>query len=113
MYPGFQSEADMRQKSITLRLPEDEYKAFTTICSEKGYSKTGKIREFIRNMVTTEMSEVESSAGEWERVREEMRAGKSRSKPEGTGKPARGRIPGERRERPRQEAEPSDETWKL
>jgi hypothetical protein len=59
----------MRQKSITLRLPEEEYVAFTTICNEKGYSKTGKIREFIRNMVKTEIGEVELSAGEWKKVR--------------------------------------------
>jgi len=63
----------MRQKSITLRLPEEEYVAFTTICNEKGYSKTGKIREFIRNMVKTEIGEVELSAGEWEKVREGIR----------------------------------------
>jgi hypothetical protein len=49
----------MRQKSITLRLPEEEYVAFTTVCNEKGYSQTGKIREFIRNMVKTEIGEVE------------------------------------------------------
>jgi hypothetical protein len=54
----------MRQKSITLRLPEEEYAAFTTVCNEKGYSKTGKIREFIRNMVKTEIDEAELSAGE-------------------------------------------------
>lgn len=60
----------MRQKSITLRLPEVEYVAFTTVCNEKGYSKTGKIREFIRNMVKTEIGEVELSAGEWEKIRE-------------------------------------------
>ena len=66
-------EDPMRQKSITLRLPEEEYMAFTTICNEKGYSKTGKIREFIRNMAKTEMAEVELSAGEWERVREGIR----------------------------------------
>jgi predicted transcriptional regulator len=63
----------MRQKSITVRLPEEEYVAFTTICNEKGYSKTGKIREFIRNMVKTEIGEVELSAGEWEKVREGIR----------------------------------------
>lgn len=58
----------MRQKSITLRLPEEEYMAFNTICNEKGYSKTGKIREFIRSLAKTEMAEVELSAGEWKRV---------------------------------------------
>ena len=60
----------MRQKSITLRLPEEEYVAFTTICNEKGYSKTGKIREFIRNMVKMEIDEVELSAAEWKKVQE-------------------------------------------
>jgi len=63
----------MRQKSITLRLPEEEYMAFTEICDEKGYSKTGKIREFIRNMVKVEINEVELSAAEWRRVRDGIR----------------------------------------
>ena len=63
----------MRQKSITLRLPEEEYVAFTTVCNEKGYSKTGKIREFIRNMVKQEIGEVELSAGEWKKVRKGIR----------------------------------------
>jgi hypothetical protein len=63
----------MRQKSITLRLPEVEYAAFTRICDEKGYSKTGKIREFIRNMVKCEMREVELSAAEWDAVRNGIR----------------------------------------
>ena len=67
------SEEAMRQKSITLRLPEVEYVAFTAVCNEKGYSKTGKIREFIRNMVKTEIDEVELSAGDWEKVREGIR----------------------------------------
>ncbi len=58
----------MRQKSITLRLPVEEYMAFTTICNEKGYSKTGKIREFIRHMVKAEIGEVELSAREWKRI---------------------------------------------
>jgi len=58
----------MGQKSITLRLPEDEYVAFTTVCHEKGYSKTGKIREFIRSMVKQEIGEVELSAEEWKKV---------------------------------------------
>ena len=64
------SEDAMRQKSITLRLPEEEYVAFTMVCNEKGYSKTGKIREFIRNMVKTEIGEAELSAGEWKKIRE-------------------------------------------
>ncbi len=63
----------MRQKSITLRLPVEEYMAFTTVCNEKGYSKTGKIREFIRNMVKAEIGEVELSAGEWKRVQAGIR----------------------------------------
>ena len=66
-------EEAMRQKSITLRLPKEEYMAFSAVCNEKGYSKTGKIREFIRNMVKTEIAEVELSAGEWEKVREGIR----------------------------------------
>lgn len=66
-------EDAMRQKSITLRLPKEEYMAFTAVCNEKGYSKTGKIREFIRNMVKTEIAEVELSVGEWEKVREGIR----------------------------------------
>jgi predicted transcriptional regulator len=63
----------MRQKSITLRLPEEEYMAFTAICDEKGYSKSGKIREFIRNMVKAEIGEVELSAAEWEKVQKGIR----------------------------------------
>jgi len=63
----------MRQKSITLRLPIEEYVAFTAICDEKGYSKTGKIREFIRNMVKAEIDEVEISTAEWDKVREGIR----------------------------------------
>lgn len=63
----------MRQKSITLRLPEEEYVAFTVVCNEKGYSKTGKIREFIREMVKKEIGEVELKAGEWEKVQAGIR----------------------------------------
>jgi len=63
----------MRQKSITLRLPEEEYVAFTAVCNEKGYSKTGKIREFIRTMVKAEMDEIELSAREWKKVRAGIR----------------------------------------
>ena len=103
----------MKQKSITLRLPEDEYKAFTTICNEKGYSKTGKIREFIRNMVKTEMSEVESSAGEWEWVRKGMRSEKSRSNLERARRPSQGPVLRERRENQRPETDTSTEIWKL
>jgi len=68
-----QGERTMRQKSITLRLPEEEYMAFTAICNEKGYSKSGKIREFIRKMVKAEIGEVELSAAEWEKVRKGIR----------------------------------------
>lgn len=63
----------MRQKSITFRLPEVEYVAFTAVCNERGYSKTGKIREFIRSMVKAEMDEVELSAREWEGIRAGVR----------------------------------------
>ena len=63
----------MRQKSITLRLPLEEYMAFTTICNEKGYSKTGKIREFIRTMVKAEIGEVELSAREWTKIQAGIR----------------------------------------
>ena len=63
----------MRQKSITLRLPVEEYMAFTTVCNEKGYSKTGKIREFIRNMVKAEIGEVELSVREWKTIQAGIR----------------------------------------
>jgi predicted transcriptional regulator len=53
--------------------PEEEYAAFTKVCSEKGYSKTGKIREFIRTMVKAEIGEVELSAEEWKKVRRGLR----------------------------------------
>ncbi len=43
--------------------------AFTVVCNEKGYSKTGKIREFIREMVKAEIGEVELTAEEWTRIR--------------------------------------------
>lgn len=56
-------------KSITLRLPEEEYRAFDAICNEKGYSKTGKIREFIRRMIKDEIESVKISAEEWKRVK--------------------------------------------
>ena len=55
-------------KSITLRLPKDEYLAFDAICVERGYSKTGKIREFIRNLVKEEIEAVNVSAGEWTKI---------------------------------------------
>jgi predicted DNA-binding protein len=55
-------------KSITLRLPRDEYAAFDAVCSERGYSKTGKIREFIRNMVKEELEPATISAREWKGI---------------------------------------------
>ena len=55
-------------KTITLRLPEEEYSAFDAICSERGYSKTGKIREFIRSLVKEEIKSVKISAVEWAKV---------------------------------------------
>jgi predicted transcriptional regulator len=71
---------DMSQlKSITLRLPEEEYKAFDAICNEKGYSKTGKIREFIRRLIKDEIESVKISEEEWEKVKagmEEIEKGK-------------------------------------
>ena len=60
-------------KSITLRLPKDEYDAFSAVCSEKGYSKTGKIREFIRNMVKNELESVKLSAREWKKIGEAVK----------------------------------------
>ncbi len=66
-------------KSITLRLPEEEYRAFDAICNEKGYSKTGKIREFIRRLIKDEIESVKISEEEWKRVKagmEEIEKGK-------------------------------------
>jgi len=57
-------------KTITLRLPEEEYIAFDAVCHERGYSKTGKIREFIRNLVKEEIETVKLSAEEWAKVEE-------------------------------------------
>ena len=47
--------------------------AFTVVCNEKGYNKTGKIREFIREMVKKEIGEVELKADEWKKVRAGIR----------------------------------------
>jgi hypothetical protein len=113
MHHGFRGEVVMRQKSITLRLPEDEYRAFSTICDEKGYSKTGKIREFIRNLVKTEMSEVESSAGEWARVSRAMRGRKPREARSGLRQPAEGPSIGIIQENQPPETETENENWKL
>ena len=55
-------------RSITLRLPKDEYDAFNAVCAERGYSKTGKIREFIRNMVKDELESVNISRGDWKKI---------------------------------------------
>jgi hypothetical protein len=55
-------------KSITLRLPHEEYVAFDAVCNERGYSKTGKIREFIRNMVKEELEPATLSAREWKGI---------------------------------------------
>jgi hypothetical protein len=60
-------------KSITLRLPKPEYDAFDMICAEKGYSKTGKIREFIRNMVKNELPGITLSVKEWEKLSEAVK----------------------------------------
>lgn len=53
-----------KTKSITIRIPEDEYIAFDAVCNKKGYSKTGKIREFIRELVKKEIKSVKLSAEE-------------------------------------------------
>jgi hypothetical protein len=52
-------------KNICLRLSYGEYAAFDAICKEKGYSKTGKIREFIRNLIKEELPSVKARAVEW------------------------------------------------
>jgi len=58
----------VNSRTITLRLPEEEYIAFDAICNERGYNKSGKIREFIRNLVKKEIESVKISAKEWARV---------------------------------------------
>jgi len=55
-------------KNLCLRLSAEEYIAFDAICKEKGYSKTGKIRELIRNLVKEELEIVRLSAEEWAKV---------------------------------------------
>jgi hypothetical protein len=55
-------------RTLSLRLPIEEYIAFDTVCREKGYSKTGKIREFIRNMVKEEIESVKISAHDWAEI---------------------------------------------
>jgi len=70
----------VNEKTITIRLPENEYTAFNAVCDEKGYSKTGKIREFIRTLVRNEIEEVKISAKEWIKIEagmEEIARGES------------------------------------
>ena len=55
-------------KNLCLRLPIEEYAAFDLVCREKGYSKTGKIREFIRKLVKEELESVKVSAKEWSEI---------------------------------------------
>lgn len=56
-------------KNISLRLSNEEYFAFDTICRERGYSKTGKIREYIRNLIKEEISSVKVSTEEWAAIK--------------------------------------------
>jgi predicted DNA-binding protein len=60
-------------KSLSLRLSEEEYIAFDTICKEKGYSKTGKIREFIRSLIREELEGVKVNAEEWAKILDGIR----------------------------------------
>lgn len=60
-------------RTLSLRLPIEEYIAFDAVCREKGYSKTGKIREFIRNMVKEEIESVKISAKEWTQIENGIR----------------------------------------
>jgi len=55
-------------KNLSLRLPEEEYAAFDLVCREKGYSKTGKIRELIRKLVKEELESVKVSTREWSEI---------------------------------------------
>ena len=55
-------------KNISLRLDAEEYYAFDAICRERGYSKTGKIREFIRRLIKEELETALISDQEWKRV---------------------------------------------
>ncbi len=55
-------------KNLCLRLSYEEYVAFDTICKERGFSKTGKIRELIRNLIKKELPSVKASAGEWAKI---------------------------------------------
>ena len=60
-------------KNISLRLSREEYFAFDTICKEKGYSKTGKIREFIHNLIKEELESAKISAEEWKEIENGIR----------------------------------------
>lgn len=65
----YDPEVTMKEtKSLSLRLPSEEYIAFDVVCREKGYSKTGKIREFIRNLIKEEIESVKISAKEWAKI---------------------------------------------
>ncbi len=59
-------------KNISLRLKAEEYYAFDTICREKGYSKTGKIREFIRRLIKEELDSALISDQEWKSVEDSI-----------------------------------------
>jgi len=60
-------------KNLSLRLSKEEYIAFDTICKERGYSKTGKIREFIRNLIREELEGVKVSSEEWAKIQDGIR----------------------------------------
>jgi len=60
-------------KNLCLRLPDEEYEAFAAICRERGYSKTGKIRELIRTLIKAEIKEAAVSSAEWERIASGLR----------------------------------------
>ncbi len=60
-------------KNISLRLSTEEYFAFDTICKDKGYSKTGKIREFIHNLIKEELGSAKISAQEWKEIENGIR----------------------------------------
>jgi predicted DNA-binding protein len=57
-------------KTITLRIPEEEFSAFDFICRQKGYTKTGRLRNHIRDTIKNEIETVRLSAEEWTKVRE-------------------------------------------
>lgn len=55
-------------KNVSLRLSSEEYSAFDRICKVRGYSKTGKIREWIRSMIKEELPRVVASEAEWLKI---------------------------------------------